>query len=254
MSIVKVDLEGKTAIVTGAGKGIGKEIAISLAESGAKIIAMSRTENDLQILQEEISSKGGECVVETCDISNVSQIQEKIAGLSEKVDRIDILVNSAGVNVTTNALDVTEEAWDKVLDTNLKGTFFMSQAVAKQMIKHKKGKIINITSQMAFVGYYKRSAYCASKGGLTQAAKALSVELAQYNINVNCIAPTFINTPLTKPMFEDEDFLNEVKSRSPLGRVGEPKDVTGAVLFLASDSSDLMTGSTVLVDGGWVAW
>ena len=130
----------------------------------------------------------------------------------------------------------------------------MSQAVAKQMVKHKKGKIINITSQMAFVGYYKRSAYCASKGGLTQAAKALSVELAQYNINVNCIAPTFINTPLTKPMFEDEDFLNEVKSRSPLGRIGEPRDVTGAVLFLASDSSDLMTGSTVLVDGGWVAW
>jgi len=117
-----------------------------------------------------------------------------------------------------------------------------------------KGKIITITSQMAFVGYHKRTAYCASKGGVTQAMKALAVELAEYNINVNCVAPTFINTPLTKPMFQDEGFLKEIKARSPMGKVGEPKDVTGAVLYLLSDSADLVTGSTILVDGGWTAW
>ncbi|UMZ73634.1 SDR family NAD(P)-dependent oxidoreductase [Natranaerofaba carboxydovora] len=253
-SEVNVNLKGKNAIVTGATKGIGRAIVLSLIKSGAKVIAVSRTEKDLQELQEVISDMGGECITEACDISKVSEIKDLFTRLRSSVNKIDILINSAGLNIQNHVFDVTEEDWDTMMNTNLKGAFFMSREAAKIMKEHEEGKIINITSQMAFVGYYKRVGYCASKGGLTQATKAMAVELAPYNIKVNCVAPTFIKTPLTEPMFEDKDFLEEVKNRIPLGKVGEPQDVTGAVLFLASDSANLVTGSSVVVDGGWIAW
>lgn len=254
MSNISVDLTGKTAIVTGAGKGIGREIAICLANSGAKVYAISRTLEDLNRLKEEIRSRNGLCEIEAADIRNVSEITNVVAKIAASEARIDILINCAGVNKPVHCLEVSEESWDAVMDINLKGTFFMSQAVAKQMIQQRRGKIVSLTSQMAFVGYYKRAAYCGSKGGITQALKAMAVELAEYNININCIAPTFINTPLTKPMFEDAAYLEEVKSRSPMGKIGEPGDVAGAVLYLLSDSADLVTGSTILIDGGWTAW
>ncbi len=254
MGKLSVDLKGKTAIVTGAGKGIGKAIALSLAESGAGIVAVSRTMKDLETLKAEIMKGGGECSIISCDVQNVSQIEQMAEQAADEAGQIDILVNSAGLNIQAHTLDVTEEQWDTIMNTNLKGAFFASQAVAKKMKQHQEGRIINITSQMALVGFYKRVAYCASKGGLTQATKAMAVELAEYNIKVNCVAPTFLKTPLTEPMFEDQEFYNEVISRIPLGKIGTPDDVVGAVLYLASDSAELVTGSTVLVDGGWVAW
>jgi len=254
MGEVKVDLKGKTALVTGATKGIGRAITNALSENGAKIIAISRSDQDLNLLKKELNISNN-CLVKSCDVSNVKQINEVMSELEKEDISVDILVNSAGINIQMNALEVTEESWDKIININLKGAFFMSQGVAKNMIKNKvQGKIINITSQMALVGYYKRVAYCASKGGLTQATKVLAVELAPYNINVNCVAPTFIKTPLTEPMFEDKNFLEDVIDKIPLGRIGETKDVSGAVLYLVSDSSNLVTGSTILVDGGWVAW
>ncbi len=254
MGKIKVDLKGKTAIVTGAGKGIGRSIALALAASGAVVYAVSRTPKDLDLLKEEIEKTGGKCSIAICDVKSVEQIEEMIEQVYRQTGIIDILVNSAGLNIQAHTLDVTEEQWDTIMNTNLKGAFFTSQAAARKMKERREGRIINITSQMAFVGYYKRVAYCASKGGLTQATKAMAVELAEFNIKVNCIAPTFLKTPLTEPMFKDQDFYNEVISRIPLGKIGKPEDVAGAVLYLASDSADLVTGSSILVDGGWVAW
>lgn len=166
---------------------------------------------------------------------------------------IDILVNNAGVNITQWAVDVTEEAWDRVLDTNLKALFFCAQTVGKVMIRQKKGKIINVSSQTGTVAIPQRAAYCSSKGGVNQLTKLLAIEWAQYNINVNAIAPTFIETPFTKPMFEKEGFREYVLGNIPLGRVGTPDDVTGAVIYLASEASNMVTGHILLVDGGWTA-
>jgi NAD(P)-dependent dehydrogenase (short-subunit alcohol dehydrogenase family) len=254
MGKISVDLKGKSAIVTGAGKGIGRAIALALAGSGAFVFAVSRTKKDLESLKNEIEEGGGKCSIADCDVQNVKQIGDMVEKVYSEAGKIDILVNSAGLNIQAHTLDVTEEQWDTIMNTNLKGAFFTSQAVAKKMKAQMEGRIISITSQMAFVGFYKRVAYCASKGGLTQATKAMAVELAEYNIRINCIAPTFLKTPLTEPMFEDKEFYNEVLSRIPLGKVGTPDDVVGAVLYLVSDSADLVTGSSILVDGGWVAW
>ncbi len=251
---VQVDLTGQTALVTGAGRGIGRAVALSLAQSGARVVAVSRTIEDLEALKEEIEADKGECMIETCDVSEIKQIRELVQKLKNVPGRIDLLVNSAGINILNHTLEVTEEDWDTIMDTNLKGTFFMCQGVAEIMKEHGGGKIINLTSQMAFVGYYDRAVYCASKGGVTQATKAMAVELVPHNIRVNCIAPTYIKTPMTAPMFENQAFLEEVKRRMPLGEIGEPRDVTGAVLYLASDSANMMTGSSVVVDGGWIAW
>jgi 2-deoxy-D-gluconate 3-dehydrogenase len=254
MGNLSVDLQGKTALITGAGKGIGRAIALALADSGARVAAVSRTLQDLETLQEEINRKNGECFIHTCDISNVADIRAMVDHVEKWAGKIDILVNSAGINIQANVLDVTEEQWDKILNINLKGSFFCSQAVAKTMVPHNAGKIINITSTMASVGFYRRAAYCASKGGVRQFTKVMAVELAPNNINVNCVAPTFINTPLTEPMFKEKAFYEEVVRRIPLQRVGEVDDVVGAVLYLASDMANMVTGTSIEVDGGWLAW
>lgn len=255
MSIPDFSLEGKTALVTGGGKGIGKSIALTLAEAGADVAVLSRTKADLDKVVKEIKKRGKRGLAVPADVTKVTEVYGAVEKVLETFQKIDILVNSAGINITKYAVDYTEEDWDKVINTNLKGSYFMCQAVGKKtMIPQKRGKIINIASQMAFVGYYKRTAYCASKGGLVQLTKALAIEWADYNINVNAVAPTFIETPMTKPMFEDKDFYNEVLSRIPLGRLGKTKDVDGAVLYLASSASDLVTGHTLVVDGGWTVW
>lgn len=254
MSGIKADLNGKVALITGGGRGIGRAVALALAECGAKVAIASRTIEELQSVKAEIEKKGGECFITTADVSIVSQCYEMVEKVYQWYGKLDILVNSAGINIPKMAVEVTEEDWDKVISINLKGTFFCCQAAGKKMIPQRKGKIINITSQMSFVGFYKRAAYCASKGGVTQLTKVLAIEWAPYNINVNCVAPTFLYTPLTKPMFEDKEFYEEVLNRIPMRRIGNPEDVTGAVIYLASDASDLVTGSTILVDGGWVSW
>ena len=167
---------------------------------------------------------------------------------------VDILVNNAGINIQQYAVDVTEEAWDRVLDINLKGVFFCAQSIGKLMISQGHGKIVNMASQMSAVGYYKRAAYCASKAGLAGLTKVLAVEWAPHNVLVNAVAPTFIFTPMTAPMFEDRAFHEDVMRRIPLGRLGKPEDVVGAVIYLASSASNLVTGHTLYVDGGWTAW
>ncbi len=167
--------------------------------------------------------------------------------------RIDILVNNAGINIPEPALEVSEEHWDRVLDINLKGLFFCAQKVGQVMVEQGRGKIINIGSQMGFVGGKLRAAYCSSKGGVVQLTKALAIEWAPHGVNVNGVAPTFLETPFTAAMFENQEFYEEVVGNILFGRLGRVEDVLGAIVFLASPASDLITGHTLLVDGGWTA-
>ncbi|MEA4925218.1 MAG: SDR family oxidoreductase [Syntrophomonadaceae bacterium] len=254
MSNITVDLKGQIAVVTGAGNGIGKACALALASSGAQVALLDISPSALEQTQKEISSRGGTSTAYLCDVSKVNAINETYRDIADNYGKIDIAVNSAGVNVQQRGEDVTEEAWDNIMGINAKGVFFCCQAAGRIMMKQNRGKIINIGSAMSVVGYVKRSAYCASKGAVAQFSKVLAGEWAPYNITVNTVAPTFINTPFTEPMFRDAEFKADVERRILLNRIGEVSDVTGTVLFLASDAADFITGSIVMVDGGWTAW
>ncbi|RAS75531.1 SDR family NAD(P)-dependent oxidoreductase [Priestia endophytica] len=248
------ELKSKKVVIVGGSKGIGKDMALAFAELESDVIITGRNEQDLQEAAAELQQHNPQCSYLTADIQDVQQIYNMIDLAHERLGRIDVLVNNAGINITKPSLEVTEEDWDRVLDTNLKGTFFCAQRAGKYMIEQgHAGKIINIVSQMAFVGYIKRAAYCSSKGGAVQLTKALAVEWAQHQIKVNAVAPTFIETDFTKTMFEDAAFHQDVLSRIPLGELAKPYDVTGAVLFLASDMANFITGETIRVDGGWTA-
>jgi NAD(P)-dependent dehydrogenase (short-subunit alcohol dehydrogenase family) len=254
VGIEDFSLADKIVLVTGAGRGLGKSIALGVAEVGAHVIAVSRTPEELEVTAREIRDLGRSAVAIPADITKVCEIDRVVERALAEFGQIDVLVNNAGMNITQFAVDVTEEAWDSVMNLNLKATFFMSQRVGRVMIEQHRGKIVNMASQMAQVGYYKRSAYCASKGGVAQLTKVLAIEWAPHGINVNCVAPTFVETAMTAPMFADRAFYEDVMRRIPLSRLGQPKDVVGAVVYLSSAASNFVTGHTLLVDGGWVAW
>jgi NAD(P)-dependent dehydrogenase (short-subunit alcohol dehydrogenase family) len=247
------ELKGKKVLITGGSKGIGKDIALSFAEHGADIMITGRNEQDLASTTTELREVHTQSFYLLSDLQDVKSIYNVVDQTVSVLGGIDILVNNAGVNIAKPALEVTEEDWDQILDTNLKGTFFCSQRAGQYMTEQGYGRIINIVSQMAFVGYVKRAAYCASKGGAVQLTKALAIEWASKNVKVNAVAPTFIETDLTKKMFENQEFYEDVLNRIPLGKLAQPSDVTGAVLFLASDLSNFITGETIKVDGGWTA-
>jgi 2-deoxy-D-gluconate 3-dehydrogenase len=247
------DLQNKTVIVTGGNKGIGKGIALSFAKARANVVIVGRDKESLNSTLTELNAFGGTNKAIQLDINDISGVREIVDEVANKYEAIDILVNNAGINIAKPAFEVTEEDWDQVLDINLKAAFFFSQSVAKHMKKQGGGRIINIASQMAFVGYIKRAAYCSSKGGMIQLTKALAVEWAPYHINVNAVAPTFVETEFTAKMFEDTAFKKDVESRILLERMPKPEDVSGAVLYLASNMADFVTGETIKVDGGWTA-
>jgi 2-deoxy-D-gluconate 3-dehydrogenase len=247
------DLSGKVAIVTGAGRGMGYHFALALAKYGADLVVCSRTLSELKKVGSEIEKFDRRVLIQQVDITRVREIHGMVDEVVGSFGNIDILVNNAGVNVPQFAVDVTEDAWDKVVNTNLKGLFFCAQAVGKVMIRQKKGKIINVSSDAGSVGLPQRAAYCSSKGGVNLLTKVLAIEWAPYNINVNAIGPTFIETPFTKPMFEKKGFREYALRNIPLGRVGQPEDVIGALIYLASEASNLVTGHVLLIDGGWTA-
>ncbi|MDR5710269.1 MAG: glucose 1-dehydrogenase [Armatimonadota bacterium] len=250
----RFSLEGRRALVTGASRGLGEAIAVGLAEAGAHVAVAGRSRLDLERVARRIQELGQKAVVVQADVTRVQDVQRMVAEAEERLGPLHILVNNAGINLPRPALEVTEDEWDLVLDTNLKGLFFTAQAVGRRMVERRYGRIVNMASQMGFVGFYFRAAYCASKAGVVNLTRVLAVEWAPYGVTVNAVAPTFIETPMTRRMLEDPWFREEVLRRIPMGRLADPQDVVGAVLYLASDAAAMVTGHTLLVDGGWIAW
>jgi len=248
-------LEGKSAIVVGGSKGIGKGIAIGLAKAGASIVLTSRNQAELDKAAKEISEiTGAKAIGIAADMSSLDEIQRVVTESVAEMGKIDILVNCAGVNVRKGCLEYTEEDWDIVQDVQLKSVFFMCQAVAKQMVeKGLRGKIINIASVNSIIALKNMISYVTAKGGIVQMTKAFAVELAEHNICVNCIAPGYTSTEMTKPIFNDPVRLAELMPRIPQKRFGEPEDYAGLAVYLASSASDYQTGQMVTVDGGWTS-
>lgn len=250
------DLKGKVAIITGAKQGMGKTHALLLAKAGAKVVVSDISQDECQKVADEIKSAGGEAIAMRCDISNKNEVDEMIGSTIKEFGKIDILVNNAGYLEYASFLEMTEAQWDKTMNINLKGYFLCSQAAAKEMAKQKSGAIVNIASiamGQVGVGFPSISQYCASKGGIVALAEAMAIELAPYNIRVNTIAPGMIDTPMANIAKTDKKQMDAMLSRLPIKRPGKPEEISSAVLFLASDASSYMTGSVVVVDGGWLA-
>ncbi|MGB5499050.1 MAG: glucose 1-dehydrogenase [Maribacter sp.] len=246
-------LNGKVAIVTGAAKGLGKACALALAHAGADIALGLRDVASAADLEHEINTMGRKVIRLQMDVSDLQQINAAVARTVNTFGKIDILVNNVGVAPGNPAENVTETDFDHTINLNLKGTFFTAQAVGKQMIKQESGRIINMSSQAGFIALDNESIYCMTKAGVNHLTKNLASEWAKYNINVNAVAPTFIETPGTEPWLKDKAFRQSVVDRIPLGRIGKPMEVAGAVVFLASDAASLITGEIMLIDGGWTA-
>lgn len=243
-------LDGKRALVTGAGRGIGRGIAVALADAGAEAFVAARTNAEIDALASAITKNGGTAHALELDVMDTAVSRKAVS----EHGPFDILVNNAGGNRPADLVDVTEEDYDAVTDLNVRAAIFLAQAVAKDLIDKKKpGSIINISSQMGHVGGPKRTVYCATKHAIEGTSKAMAWELGSHGIRVNTICPTFIETPMTAHMLDDPEFKSFVESKIALGRIGQVEDIMGAAVFLASDASSLITGSSLMVDGGWTA-
>ena len=245
------DLTGQVALVTASARGIGKACALALAEAGADIILGLRKKDSAGTLVKQIQKLGREVLPVQMDVTQMQEIHEAVQAGVQHFNHIDILVNNAGIGAPNPAEHVTEQDFDETLAVNLKGTFFTAQAVGKVMIKQRRGRIINISSQAGFVALHTESVYCMTKAAISHLTKCLALEWARYNITVNAVAPTFIETPGTKKWLDNRSFRASVQKRIPLGRIGSPAEVAGPVLFLASPAASLITGETLMVDGGW---
>ncbi len=244
-------LNGKVAMVTGAARGLGRACALALAHEGADIALGLRDVTTAADLEQEIKAMGRKVIRLQMDVSDLQQINDAVTRVVKTFGKINILVNNVGIAPGNPAENVTEEDFDHTINLNLKGTFFTAQAVGKQMIKQGSGCIINMSSQAGFIALDNESVYCMTKAGVNHLTKNLASEWAKYNINVNAVAPTFIETPGTEPWLKDRAFRQSVLDRIPLGRIGKPMEVAGAVVFLASDAASLITGEIMLIDGGW---
>ena len=243
-------LDGLTALVTGAGRGLGEGCALALAESGAELILVSRTETEINLVKEKIESKGGKAKAIACDVTDTNSIQDLI----RDEEQIDILMNNAGSNIPEPFIEVSEENLDFLININVKSMFIVAQACMKKMLQGGRGgSIIHMSSQMGHVGSPRRTVYCLTKHAVEGMSKAIAAEGASEGIRSNCIGPTFVETPMTKPMFENPEFNSFVMDRILMGRLGKISDITGSVVFLASPASSLITGASLTIDGGWTA-
>ena len=244
------DLSGKVALITGGSKGIGKCIAMDLAQAGAKVVIVSRHPEEGRQIAHEIGKSFSPAMALYADISRPDTLLPMVEAAVDRMGKIDILINNAGTNIRKPALNFREDEWDTVLNTNLKGTFFCSQAVAKSMADAGGGKIINISSAAGGKAVPWLTPYSVSKAGIIHLTRALAIEWARYNITVNAIAPSYMETPLTREWLSVPERRDLIAKRSPLNRVGRPTDLTGAILLFASDESNFITGQTLFVDGG----
>jgi NAD(P)-dependent dehydrogenase (short-subunit alcohol dehydrogenase family) len=242
------------ALVTGAGRGLGAEISVALAETGAEIILVSRTRVELEQVAMRIEERGGRARVVVCDVTDGASVRAEI----ERLERLDVLVNNAGIIFLNPLVEVPEDILDKQLALNIRATYLVAQAAVRKMLeapdrKQRGGVVINMSSQLGHVGLAGRTVYCMTKHAIEGLTKAMAVELGPYNIRVNSIAPTFVETPMTVPRLADPAFREWVTAHIPLGRLGRIEEITGSIVFLTSPAATLMTGTSLVVDGGWTA-
>lgn len=246
-------LDGKVAVVTGATRGIGSDVAIALAAAGAIVAVCGRSKADALSIVGSIERDGGTAIAVKLDVASITSIQDAISDVRDQMGSVDVLVNNAGLGANHPAEEVTEADWDSMMDVNLKGLFFCCQAAGRFMLEQGSGKIINMSSQAGVVGIAEHAVYSASKGGVNLLTKVLALEWSHRGINVNAVAPTFIRTPGTAERLDQPEFAASVLNRIPQGRVGTTTDVAGAVIYLASPAADLVNGHVLVVDGGWTA-
>jgi NAD(P)-dependent dehydrogenase (short-subunit alcohol dehydrogenase family) len=249
---VAPSLAGKVAIVTGGRRGIGRAIALAIAEAGADVSLGDRVVDDgeLETVAGEATKLGRRALAIRADITRQDDVDNLVQKTVAELGTIDILVNNAAMNIRAPLLELNEEGWDKVIDTDLKGYYLCSQAAGRVMVKQKRGNIINIASTAAMYTAPEMGAYCIAKAGVVMLTRILAIELAEYNIRVNAVAPSIVKTRFSQPLWADAKTLKEIEARIPLGRLAEPEDIVGSVLFLASDASAYITGHTLIVDGG----
>ncbi len=249
----RYDLGGAIAIVTGGGRGLGKAIALGLAQAGSGVVVVSRTETEIESVAEEIRGAGGRALAVVTDLTSTEQIEDLVEAAIAEFARVDILVNNAATSYMAPLLDFKESSWDRIFDTNCKGAFLLSRAVAKRMIDQGGGKIINITTVGAERGGVGMGVYHASKGALKMLTMCMAAEWAPHNINVNAVGPGLTRTEFSRPIWDHRARVEKYLSAVPKARVAEPEEIVGAVVFLASDASDFITGQSIYVDGGYLA-
>lgn len=247
------DLTGQVALVTGGSRGFGRSMAGALAEAGADLVLTSRHLQDVEAVASELAPTGRKVVPLQADVTRIDDIEDLVRDALAHLGKIDILINNAGINIRKPALELTENDWDQTLDTNLKGCFRVAKAVGRHMVARRAGRIVNIASMLASVTIPERAAYAASKGGLVQLTRTLAVEWAPYNVRVNAICPGPFLTELNRPVLNDPEKVKFFMDRMPMKRFGKPEELHGAVIFLASEASSFITGTTVYIDGGWTA-
>ncbi len=244
---------GKVALVTGASRGLGRAIAGGLAEAGADLVLTSRHLDEVGAVAAELEPSGRKVLPLQADVTQEAEVEETVARAVATMGKIDILVNNAGINIRKPALELTEGEWDRTLDTNLKGCFLVAKAVGRHMLARQAGSVVNIASMLASVVHADRAAYASSKGGLVQLTRVLAVEWAPYNVRVNAICPGPFLTDLNKIILNDPEKVKYFMDRLPMKRFGRPDELIGSVVFLASEASSYITGTTIYVDGRWTA-
>ena len=254
MSLSEFNLDGKIALVTGGGRGLGRAGALALAQAGAHVVLVSRTRSQLEETAAMVERLGRKALVATADIRNSQQIDGAVQRTVDAFGRIDVLFNNAGTNVRKPVVEMTDEDWHTIMETNVKGIFMVARAVARQMIVQKSGRIINMSSMSAVSPERDKVVYASSKAAVSQFTKGLALELASHGITVNAIAPGYMMTPLVKGYLEaDAERQKRILQRIALGRIGQPEEIGGALVFLASDAARYITGATITIDGGWTA-